>query len=93
MVTIKLTFTCLLYGTEANLLCEVTPLCLAPQISALFGTDRKKLCLLTALDAAKAEIELGPVARTGGMNRGSTEGTSIYTRDPDNNLIEFIIYG
>ena len=58
-----------------------------------FVWDGSQETLLTALDAAKAEIELGPVARTGGMNRGSTEGTSIYTRDPDNNLIEFIIYG
>jgi catechol 2,3-dioxygenase-like lactoylglutathione lyase family enzyme len=49
--------------------------------------------LLNTLESANAEIELGPVPRTGGMNRGSTEGTSIYTRDPDNNLIEFIIYG
>ena len=44
------------------------------------------------LEDAEAEIELGPVPRTGGMNEGSTEGTSIYTRDPDNNLLEFIIY-
>ena len=48
--------------------------------------------LAQVLEAAGAEIELGPVRRTGGMNEGSTEGTSIYTRDPDNNLLEFIIY-
>lgn len=48
--------------------------------------------LLATLNSAGAEIELGPVPRVGGMNSGSTEGTSIYTRDPDNNLIEFIIY-
>ena len=48
--------------------------------------------LLSTINAAGAEVELGPVPRVGGMNGGSTEGTSIYTRDPDNNLIEFIIY-
>lgn len=49
--------------------------------------------LLSTLQEAGAEIEEGPVARTGGMNGGSTQGTSIYTRDPDANLLEFIIYG
>ncbi len=49
--------------------------------------------LLSTLREASAEIEEGPVPRTGGMNEGSTQGTSIYTRDPDNNLLEFIIYG
>ena len=45
------------------------------------------------LAAAGAVIEEGPVPRTGGMNGGSTQGISIYTRDPDANLLEFIIYG
>lgn len=45
------------------------------------------------LAKAKATIEEGPVSRTGGMNGGSTQGTSIYIRDPDSNLLEFIIYG
>ncbi|HJN94754.1 MAG: VOC family virulence protein [Gammaproteobacteria bacterium] len=49
--------------------------------------------LLSTLQEAGAGIEEGPVARTGGMNGGSTQGSSIYTRDPDNNLLEFIIYG
>ena len=49
--------------------------------------------LLSTLREASAEIEEGPVPRTGGMNGGSTQGTSTYTRDPDNNLLEFIIYG
>lgn len=35
-----------------------------------------------------AEIEEGPVERVGG--RGT--GVSIYTRDPDANLLEFIVY-
>jgi catechol 2,3-dioxygenase-like lactoylglutathione lyase family enzyme len=47
------------------------------------------------IDAAKAhltaqgvEIELGPVARSAA--RG--EGTSLYFRDPDGSLLEFISY-
>ena len=58
-----------------------------------FIWDGSQETLLNTLESANAGIELGPVSRTGGMNRGSTEGTSIYARDPDNNLIEFIIYG
>lgn len=45
------------------------------------------------LSAAGAVIVEGPVERTGGMNGGSTRGISTYTRDPDSNLLEFIIYG
>ena len=41
------------------------------------------------LDAAHASVEEGPVARTGGRK---TDGSSVYTRDPDGNLLEFIIY-
>lgn len=46
-----------------------------------------------ALDRAGAAIELGPVPRVGGRNGGRDQGTSIYTRDPDRNLLEFIVYG
>jgi catechol 2,3-dioxygenase-like lactoylglutathione lyase family enzyme len=35
-------------------------------------------------------VEEGPVERVGG--RG-TAGSSVYVRDPDGNLIEFIVYG
>lgn len=45
--------------------------------------------LRSALAAAGAIIEEGPVPREGG--RGDI-GTSIYTRDPDRNLVEFIVY-
>ena len=34
-------------------------------------------------------IEEGPVSRVGGQG----PGTSIYVRDPDGNLVEFILYG
>ena len=57
-----------------------------------FVWDGTLEALIQTLEVAGADIELGPVRRTGGMNEGSTEGTSIYTRDPDNNLLEFIIY-
>ncbi len=48
--------------------------------------------LHAALRAANAEIEDGPVERVGGRDGGRTSGTSVYTRDPENNLLEFIIY-
>lgn len=41
------------------------------------------------LAAAGAEIETGPVPMRGA--RGN--GTSVYVRDPDANLLEFIVYG
>jgi catechol 2,3-dioxygenase-like lactoylglutathione lyase family enzyme len=41
------------------------------------------------LDAAGAKIEEGPVARQGGRRKGAS---SVYTRDPDGNLLEFMIY-
>jgi catechol 2,3-dioxygenase-like lactoylglutathione lyase family enzyme len=44
--------------------------------------------LLRTLREADAQIEEGPVERAGGR----AKGTSYYTRDPDGNLLEFIIY-
>lgn len=38
---------------------------------------------------AGADIEEGPVAREGGRR---APATSVYTRDPDGNLLEFMIY-
>ena len=35
------------------------------------------------------EVEMGPVERRGAMGRG----TSVYFRDPDGSLLEFISYG
>ena len=42
------------------------------------------------LDASGARVEEGPVARQGGRQ---AQGTSTYIRDPDGNLLEFMIYG
>ncbi len=44
--------------------------------------------LRAALARAGAEIVAGPVELVGGRGRG----TSLYTRDPDSNLLEFIRY-
>ena len=48
--------------------------------------------LRDALRRAGATIEEGPVERIGGGNGGRARGTSVYTRDPDHNLLEFILY-
>ena len=42
-----------------------------------------------ALARANAKVETGPVSRQGGRR---TNGSSVYTRDPDGNLLEFMIY-
>jgi catechol 2,3-dioxygenase-like lactoylglutathione lyase family enzyme len=46
--------------------------------------------LRTLLDAAGAEVIEGPVAREGGRR---ADASSVYVRDPDGNLLEFMIYG
>ena len=45
--------------------------------------------LRALLEKAGARIVEGPVQRQGGRRR---VGTSTYTRDPDGNLVEFMIY-
>ena len=45
--------------------------------------------LKTMLDRAGAKIFEGPVPRQGGRRKS---GSSAYVRDPDDNLLEFIIY-
>lgn len=39
-----------------------------------------------------AEIAYGPVEQRGGADAGMRRGVSIYTRDPDGNLLEFMTY-
>ncbi len=41
------------------------------------------------LDGAKTKIEEGPVPRQGGRK---ADASSVYIRDPDGNLLEFMIY-
>ena len=41
------------------------------------------------LDKAGAKVIEGPVARQGGRKKGAS---SVYIRDPDGNLLEFMIY-
>ena len=48
--------------------------------------------LQKALADAGAPVIHGPVDRVGGRSAGSGEGVSVYTRDPDDNLVEFICY-
>ena len=48
--------------------------------------------LQARLAAAAAEVIEGPVPRQGGRNGGDAVGTSLYIRDPDHNLLEFIVY-
>ena len=45
--------------------------------------------LKTMLERAGVKIELGPVDRAGGRRK---TGSSTYVRDPDGNLLEFMIY-
>jgi catechol 2,3-dioxygenase-like lactoylglutathione lyase family enzyme len=45
--------------------------------------------LLARLEELAIAIEEGPVARAGGRREN---GTSVYVRDPDGNLVEFMTY-
>jgi catechol 2,3-dioxygenase-like lactoylglutathione lyase family enzyme len=56
----------------------------------VWSADAK--ALRQVLDRAGAVIEEGPVERIGGRDRGRARGSSFYTRDPDGNLLEFILY-
>ncbi|MEM9041921.1 MAG: hypothetical protein AAGD33_18690 [Actinomycetota bacterium] len=51
------------------------------------GTDLDEL-----LTDASIEMIEGPVERDGGRDCGTATGASRYVRDPDGNLVEFIIY-
>jgi catechol 2,3-dioxygenase-like lactoylglutathione lyase family enzyme len=45
--------------------------------------------LKALLDRVGAKIEVGPADRPGGRQK---TGSSVYIRDPDGNLLEFMIY-
>lgn len=48
--------------------------------------------LIAHLKEIALPIVEGPVSRQGGRRNGNDIGTSVYARDPDTNLIEFICY-
>ena len=54
-----------------------------------FVWDGSPESLKAMLDRAGSKVELGPVPRQGGRRKN---GLSVYVRDPDGNLLEFIIY-
>ena len=54
-----------------------------------FVWDGTAAALKTWLQNAGVTIELGPVDRAGGRRK---TGSSTYVRDPDGNLLEFMIY-
>jgi catechol 2,3-dioxygenase-like lactoylglutathione lyase family enzyme len=54
-----------------------------------FVWDGTPAALKATLDRAGAKIFEGPVPRQGGSKKN---GSSVYVRDPDGNLLEFIIY-
>ena len=44
------------------------------------------------LGAAGVEVIRGPVNQKGGADAGQRDGTSVYARDPDGNLLEWMTY-
>jgi len=54
-----------------------------------FVWDGTPASLKTMLDRAGAQIDTGPAPRPGGRRK---TGSSVYVRDPDGNLLEFMIY-
>jgi catechol 2,3-dioxygenase-like lactoylglutathione lyase family enzyme len=58
-----------------------------------FVWEGGSVALLETLDAAGIPIISGPVDRVGGRATGTGAGVSVYVRDPDDNLVEFICYG
>lgn len=65
------------------------PAALPPCGDLCFLWDGTPESLKALLDKAGAKIVEGPVERQGGRKRA---GTSTYIRDPDGNLLEFMIY-
>jgi catechol 2,3-dioxygenase-like lactoylglutathione lyase family enzyme len=54
-----------------------------------FVWDGTSETLKAMLDRARAKVVEGPVERQGGRQK---TGLSMYVRDPDGNLLEFMIY-
>ena len=68
---------------------DVCSNCIGPCGGLCFVWQGTQASLHTLLSRVEAEIIEGPVTRHGGRR---AEGTSVYTRDPDGNLIELIAY-
>ena len=60
-----------------------------PRGDLCFVWDGPPASLKALLDRSGATVVEGPVDRQGGRRKS---GSSVYTRDPDGNLLEFIIY-
>jgi catechol 2,3-dioxygenase-like lactoylglutathione lyase family enzyme len=54
--------------------------------------DGTEAALEELLASAGAPVIEGPAPRVGGRNTGLDTGTSRYIRDPEGNLLEFIVY-
>jgi catechol 2,3-dioxygenase-like lactoylglutathione lyase family enzyme len=65
------------------------PAAVPPCGDLCFVWDGSVASLRALLEATGAEIEEGPVERVGGRRETAT---SVYVRDPDGNLLEFITY-
>ena len=65
------------------------PAALPPCGDLCFVWDGSPEALKAMLDRSGAKIIEGPVDRRGGRQK---TGSSVYIRDPDGNLLEFIIY-
>jgi catechol 2,3-dioxygenase-like lactoylglutathione lyase family enzyme len=66
------------------------PAAIPPCGDLCFVWEGSEEALKELLSGAGAEIEEGPVERDGGRQ---AMASSIYTRDPDGNLLEFMRYG
>ena len=49
--------------------------------------------VIETLGRAGIPIIEGPVNRIGGRDAGTAPSVSVYVRDPDDNLVEFMCYG
>jgi catechol 2,3-dioxygenase-like lactoylglutathione lyase family enzyme len=65
------------------------PAAVPPCGDLCFAWEGSAQSLKDLLDRAAAKIETGPVPREGGRRK---TGSSVYVRDPDGNLLEFMIY-
>ena len=57
-----------------------------------FVWDGGLAALREILAAAGIDVIEGPVDRVGGRAAGTATGVSLYVRDPDDNLVEFLCY-